>query len=108
MATDAAIAAEGKATMHVVIRKYDGQGASALFDALADREQEVKGIISTVPGFVSYQAFRSNGGGETVTVCQDKAGTDESSRRAAEWVKENIDVAVDPPTITEGNAVLHF
>ena len=27
----------------------------------------------------------------TVTICQDKAGTDESSRRAADWVKENVD-----------------
>jgi hypothetical protein len=94
--------------MHVVIRSYSGQGASELFDALAEREEDVKNVISTVPGFISYAAFRHNGGGQTVTVCQDKAGTDESSRRAAEWVKENISVTVDPPTITEGSAVLHF
>ena len=43
-----------------------------------------------------------------MTVCQDKTGTDESSRRAAEWVKENIGVAVDPPMVTEGPTVLHF
>ncbi len=44
-----------------------------------------------MPGFVSYAAFRSGAdSGMTVTVCQDKAGTDESSRRAAEWVKENV------------------
>jgi orotate phosphoribosyltransferase len=46
--------------------------------------------------------------GQTVTVCQDTAGTEESSRRAAEWVKENIGVTVDAPTVTEGSAVLHF
>ncbi|MEA2161684.1 MAG: hypothetical protein QOD66_4064, partial [Solirubrobacteraceae bacterium] len=46
--------------------------------------------------------------GRTVTVTQDKAGTDESSRRAAEWVKENIDVTVDPPAVSEGSTVLHF
>ena len=94
--------------MYVVIRSYAGQGASELFDALAEREDEVKGIISTVPGFVSYEAFRSNGGGQTVTVCEDKAGTDESSQRAADWVRENVDVTVDPPAITEGNTILHF
>ena len=44
----------------------------------------------------------------TVTVCQDKAGTDESSRRAAEWVKENITTDVSPPAITEGDTVLAF
>ena len=94
--------------MYVVIRSYSGQGASELFDALREREDDVRNLISTVPGFVSYEAFRSDGGGQTVTVCQDKAGTDESSRRAGDWVKENIDVAVDPPRITEGSTVLHF
>ncbi len=79
-----------------------------LFDALAEREDDVRALISTVPGFTSYAAFRNDGGGQTVTVCEDKAGTDESSRRAAEWVKENIGVPVDPPTVTEGSTVLHF
>jgi heme-degrading monooxygenase HmoA len=94
--------------MHVVIRSYSGQGASELFDALANREQDVKALVSTVPGFISYSALRTNGGGQTVTVAEDSAGTNESSRRAAEWVKENIDVSVDAPTVTEGSTVLHF
>jgi hypothetical protein len=94
--------------MHVVIRTYSGHGASELFDALTERAEEAKQVISTVPGFVSYEAFRTDGGGQTVTVCQDKAGTDESSRRAAAWAKENIDVTVDPPTVAEGSTVLHF
>ncbi len=94
--------------MYMAIRSYSGQGASELFDALAERQEDVQALISTVPGFASYEALRSNGGGQTVTVCQDKAGTDESSRRAAEWVKENVGVTVDPPKITEGSTVLHF
>ena len=89
--------------MYVVIRTYSGQGGSELFDALTERAEDVRDVISTVPGFTSYEAFRTDGGGQTVTVCQDKAGTDESSRRAAEWVKENISVTVDPPTVTEGS-----
>jgi hypothetical protein len=94
--------------MHVVIRSYSGQGSSELFDLLAQREEDVKELISGVPGFVSYAAFRSDGGGATVTVCQDKTGTDESSRRAADWVKENVNTTVDPPRITEGDTVLDF
>ena len=94
--------------MYMVIRSYSGQGGAELFDALAEREEEVRAIISTVPGFSSYAACRNKSGGQTVTVCQDKAGTDESSRRAAEWVKENIGVTVDPPTITEGSTILAF
>jgi hypothetical protein len=106
--TDVAISYGRETHMYVVTRSYSGQGGSALFDALAERENDVKALLSTVPGFTSYAAFRNDSGGQTVTVCQDKAGTDESSRRAAEWVNENIGVKVDPPTVTEGSAILHF
>jgi hypothetical protein len=94
--------------MYVVVRSYSGQGASELFDLLGQRQEDVKDLIGGVPGFVSYAAFRSGDGGMTVTVCQDKAGTDESSRRAAEWVKENVSADVSPPAISEGNTVLDF
>lgn len=94
--------------MYAVVRTYTGQGATELFDVLGQREQDVRDLISGVPGFVNYVAFRSGDGGVTVTVCDDKAGTDESSRRAAGWVKENVSAMADPPAITEGNTVLQF
>jgi hypothetical protein len=94
--------------MHVAIRNYSGQGASELFDLAGQRKEELKTMISGVPGFVSFAAFRTEGGGVAVTVCQDKTGADESSRRAAEWVKENVSTAVDPPAITEGSTFLQF
>jgi hypothetical protein len=94
--------------MHAVVRSYSGPGASELFDLLGQREEDVKNLIGGVPGFVSYTAFRSGDGGITVTVCQDKTGTDESSRRAAEWVKENVSSEANPPVITEGSTVLQF
>jgi hypothetical protein len=94
--------------MYVVIRSYSGQGASELFDLLAQREEDVKELITGVPGFVSYVAFRTEDGGRTVTVCQDKDGTDESSNRAAAWIKENGTSPVDPPEIAEGTTFLQF
>jgi hypothetical protein len=94
--------------MYVVVRSYAGQGASELFDLLPQREEDVKAVIGGVPGFGSYAAFRSGDGGVTVTICEDKAGTDESSRRAAEWVKENVSTTVNPPAITEGSTILQF
>jgi hypothetical protein len=95
-------------TMYVVVRSYSGQGASELFDLLSQREEDVKALISGVPGFSSYAAFRRGDGGVTVTICEDKTGTDESSRRAAEWVKDNVSGPVNPPEITEGSTVLKF
>src|SRR5919198_699360 len=49
--------------MYVVVRSYSGQGASELFDLLGQREEDVKELISGVPGFVRYAAFRSGDGG---------------------------------------------
>jgi hypothetical protein len=94
--------------MHAVVRTWSGQGASELFDLLGQREDEVRELITGVPGFVSYAAVRTGDGGVTVTVCEDKDGTDESSRRAADWVKENVSGTADPPAITEGDTVLQF
>jgi hypothetical protein len=94
--------------MYVVVRTYSGQGASELFELLGQREEDVRGIMTGVQGFVSYMAIRTGDGGQGVTVCDDKAGADESSRRAAEWVKANLSTPIDPPSITEGDAVLHF
>lgn len=94
--------------MYAVVRSYSGQGTSELFEQLEQRTEEVEELIGGVPGFVSYTAFRSGEGGVTVTVCQDKAGTDESSRRAAEWVKANITTMANPPVISEGSTVVQF
>jgi hypothetical protein len=94
--------------MYVVVRSYTGQGATELFDLLAQREQDVRDLIGGVEGFVSYAAFRTADGGVTVTVCEDKAGTDESSRRAAGWVAENATTSVDAPRITEGSTIIQF
>jgi hypothetical protein len=94
--------------MYAVVRTYSGQGAAELFDLLGQREEDVRALISGVPGFVNYAAVRSGDGGVTVTVCEDQAGTDESSRRAAQWVAENVSVTADPPAMTEGSTVLQF
>ena len=94
--------------MYAIVRTYSGQGASELFELLGQREEEVKGIMTGVQGFVSYVCVRTAEGGQAVTVCDDKAGADESSRRAAEWVKENLSATADPPTITAGDTVLQF
>jgi len=95
--------------MHMVVRRY--AGASALADAMVQREQEVRDLISTVPGFRAYYAARAGDGGAvaTVTVCDSKAGTDESSRRAADWVRTNLSGAsISPPEITEGETYIDF
>jgi hypothetical protein len=93
---------------HTVIRRYSGGGTDELFTALEQRQPEIRDLIGTVPGFVSYTAFRTGDGGTTVTVCEDKGGTDESTRRAANWVAKNLDAAPSAPAIAEGDTVVQF
>jgi hypothetical protein len=65
------------------------RGGFEAFDLIRDREQEAKALLTDVPGFVPYAAFRTDGGGTTMTV-------------------HNASVAVAPPTMTEGSTVLQF
>ena len=44
-----------------------------------------------------------------MTVCQDKAGTDESLQVARDWIQKNAaNLATSPPDVSEGEAVLHL
>src|SRR5213082_3547916 len=70
-ATDVPMSYRGSTHRYVVIRRYTGEGLSAHFDALAERKDDVKAIISIVRGFASYAAVRTDGGGQTVIACQD-------------------------------------
>ena len=94
--------------MHAVIRSYSGTGAKELFDLLEERKSEVENVIRGATGFVSYTVVRTGDGGATVTVCQDKAGTDESVQIARNWISENASsIGANPPAISEGSVVIH-
>ena len=95
--------------MHATIRRWNG--ASTLINAMETRLPEVQTLISGTPGFVSYHAVRSGDSLVTITVCQDKAGTDESTRLAAQWVRENLPaeaIAGLTPEISDGDAFINF
>ena len=93
--------------MHAVVRIYSGSGAKELFDMLEERKGEVESIISSVAGLVGYTLIRTDDGGVTVTVCQDKSGTDESMRVARDWIQENAsDLGTSPPAVSEGSVLI--
>lgn len=93
--------------MDAVVRDYSGKGASALFDILEERKAEVESTLRAVKGFVSYTCARNDAGGFTVTVCQDRTGTDESLRVAKEWVAKNAaNTGVGAPRVFEGSVLI--
>ena len=93
--------------MHAMVRTYSGPGAKELFDLIEERKDEVESVLRPVTGLVSYAMLRTGDGGVTVTVCQDKAGTDQSLEIAREWIQANAgDVGASPPAVSEGPVVV--
>ena len=93
--------------MHVVIRHYEG--SAKLIDELVDRRKDVEELIRGVDGFVAYYLVKTADGGASVSVFENEAGTTESNKRAAAYLKQNLDgVAAGPPKIIEGEAVIDF
>lgn len=93
--------------MYAVVRRYTGAGDLA--DALTKNRQDVERIIGGVAGFVAYYATRDGDRVTTVTVCNDKAGTEQSTQRAAQWVKDNLPGATfSAPEVSSGETFIQF
>lgn len=93
--------------MYIVVRTWDDAGAIA--DAMLERTQEVKDLLKAVPGFHAYYATRDGGSLTSVTICDSREGTQESTKRATEWVKKNVSSAMSSaPTISEGETFINI
>ena len=93
--------------MYAVVRNYSGSGVKELFDRLEENKESVENLIRSIAGFVSYSLVRADDGGFSVTVCEDKSGTDESIQVTWDWVQKNAsDLNVNPPSVTEGSVII--
>ena len=95
---------ELESIMDVVVRTYTGKGSKELFALLEERKTDVEKLMRSVKGFESYTLARSSDseGGLSMTVCQDKSGTEESARVAKEWISKNAaNISVDAPKVSD-------
>ena len=91
------------------IRYYSGSGTKKLFDLLEKKKTEVENVVKPVKGFVSYSLIRNRSRGFSITICEDKAGTDEGTRAARDWIAKNArNTGVATPKVSEGTVVLHL
>jgi hypothetical protein len=91
--------------MHATMRYYAGN--TGLADQLAARSDEIRTVISAVPGFHAYYLVQLDDATVSITVCDDEAGTAESTRVAGEWLRENMpDVGGSAPMVSSGAVVL--
>jgi hypothetical protein len=94
--------------MYASIRKYKTKFGKAR--ELAQRVNEgFVPIISKAPGFVAYYVVDAgNDVVASVSIFQDQAGSEESNRMAAAWVKEHIATFFDgPPEIMAGAVIVY-
>jgi hypothetical protein len=91
--------------MHATVRRY---ASSEMADLLASRSEEVESLMSGVPGLHGYFLVRTDDGCMSITVCDDESGTDESTRRAATWLRENASgISGTSPDIASGDVIAH-
>jgi uncharacterized protein YbjT (DUF2867 family) len=91
--------------MHTTMRYYAGD--SDLAGRLAARSDEIRSVISEVPGFQAYYLVKLDDATVSITVCDDEAGTAESTRVAAEWLRENMpELAGSAPMVSSGTVTL--
>ena len=67
---------------------------------------QIENLIKGVPGFVSYVLIQSSDGGCSVTVCYDKAGCDESTRLAGQFIRDNAGNLTTPAAMVSEGEVL--
>ncbi len=93
--------------MYATVRTYTG--ASELTDTLLEHESEIRELLRGIPGFRSYYLVRTETGATTISVFDDRAGAEESTRAAAAWVGEHLgDAGVAPPQVATGEVVVSF
>jgi hypothetical protein len=89
--------------MHAAIRIYQVDPGSV--DELRRGVNEgLLPIIKDVYGFQAYYALDVGGGRlASVSVFDDQAGAEESTRMAADWIRQNMaSLAPNPPEVLEG------
>ena len=91
---------------YAVVRTY--QGAGPLIDELEKRSDDVENLIRAIKGFIHYALVRSDDGGFSMGIFEDKEGAEESVRRAREFIATNLPDLGVAPEVVQGETVVHL
>jgi heme-degrading monooxygenase HmoA len=93
--------------MYATVRSYTT--GSEFGDALVEHAEELRPTLTEIVGFRAYYLVRTADGVVSVSVYDDEAGAEESTRVARAWVAENLpDLEVSPPQVQTGEVALNF
>ncbi|WFB10523.1 hypothetical protein LRS74_28440 [Streptomyces sp. LX-29] len=88
--------------MYAVVRRYEGVTDPA--EAGRRVDEGFVPLLRQVPGFVAYYWIDAGGGVMvSMSVFEDQAGAEESIKRAADFVRDNLaSLLPNPPQVTAG------
>ncbi len=94
--------------MHAAIRQYRVDPGS-VDEIVRGVNEGLLPIIEGASGFRAYYALDAGGGRiASVSVFEDRAGAEESTRLAADWIRENMaSLFPEPPEVLQGEVVVH-
>jgi hypothetical protein len=92
----------------LAIRQYQFAPGRTMEELAAAVESGFVPILREVPGYREYSLVETGEGVISISVFADQAGAEESTRRAADWVQQNLaGFFAGPPTVTTGSVWLH-
>jgi hypothetical protein len=93
--------------MFASIRRYSS--APTLADELVKKQDEIKSFLKPVSGFNAYYLIKTGDGAVSMTLCENRAGAEESNRVEATWLKDKLPTfATRPAEITTGELRFHL
>jgi hypothetical protein len=96
--------------MHATVRRYEGVDQSRTDELIKKVDETLVPRLSNLPGFEGYYLIEAgNGVMSSIGLFDNSAQADESTRVAANWVREEkLETALpNPPKITDGEVILH-
>ena len=92
--------------MYAVIRHHRVQGA-AVEELARQGKEDFAPMIKTMPGFVAYTIIAGPDLVSTISVFEDKAAAEESTKRAVAWAADKITDFDVPTEVIEGEVTVH-
>ncbi|MGZ4314777.1 MAG: hypothetical protein ACXVRK_02970 [Gaiellaceae bacterium] len=96
--------------MHATVRRYEGVDQSRTDELTKKVDETLLPRLSNLPGFEGYYLIEAgNGVMSSIGLFDTSAHADESTRVAANWVREEkLETALpNPPKITDGEVIVH-
>jgi hypothetical protein len=96
--------------MHATVRRYEGVDQSRTDELTKKVDETLLPRLSKLPGFEGYYLIEAgNGVMSSIGLFTTASQADESTRVAANWVREEkLETALpNPPKITDGEVIVH-